>query len=266
MNIIPHLLVCAPLVAAADLALIHTSFLGVLLMRYGYSGIPSQDLASYLRVSPSIGLLSLVILHFFNLYAGRLRSPPKQLIYFVCVSALLICVTSKLMLDWEQHCRLSFPLLGLPAFVTCALLIVCRLLLHQFYRSRVGLCRVMVIAADEEQGVQIVRKLEPVAPGWMELVGYLVEKDFNSRRTTACSFDTLLLAPGLASQRALIDRCARMRKKVMAVPSLMEMSLLSGRVVEMQDLLVVEMQSPHLTREQNLMKRILDLASATCPF
>jgi exopolysaccharide biosynthesis polyprenyl glycosylphosphotransferase len=119
------------------------------------------------------------------------------------------------------------------------------------------------MATDEGQGVQIIRKLEPVAPRWMEFVGYLMEKDFTYGRDTGHSFDALLLAPGLAQERALIERCAQMQKKVMAVPALMEMSLLRGRVLEMQDLLLVELQSPHLTREQSLMKRIFDVALAT---
>jgi exopolysaccharide biosynthesis polyprenyl glycosylphosphotransferase len=120
----------------------------------------------------------------------------------------------------------------------------------------------MVMVADEEQGVHIIRKLQPVAPGWMEFVGYLVEKDFDSRQDTANSFDALLLAPGLANERALIERCAQMQKKVMALPALMEVSWLRGRVFEMQDLLVVELKSPHLTLGQKLMKRIFDVAFA----
>jgi exopolysaccharide biosynthesis polyprenyl glycosylphosphotransferase len=49
----------------------------------------------------------------------------------------------------------------------------------------------------------------------------------------------------------------------MTVPALMEMSLLRGWIHEMEDLLVVELQSPHLSREQNLMKRIFDVVLAT---
>jgi exopolysaccharide biosynthesis polyprenyl glycosylphosphotransferase len=263
MGRIPHLLVYTPVVALADLALIHASFVGVLFIKHGYTGIPTPYLASYTGIIPSISLLSLVILHFFNLYAGWLRSPPKQLIYFTCVSALLVCTTSTLLLEWEQQCRLSFPVLGRSAVLMCGLLIVYRLLLRQFYWSQVGHCRVMVMAADEAEGAQIIRKLEPVAPGWMEFVGYAVERDFHGLRDTAYSFDALLLAPGLAQERTLMTSCAQMHKKVMAFPALMEMSLLCGRVLEMQDLLVVEMQSPHLTREQNLMKRIFDLVLGT---
>jgi exopolysaccharide biosynthesis polyprenyl glycosylphosphotransferase len=263
MGRISHLLVYTPFVAVADLALIHTSFVGALLMNYCYTGSPSRDLATYLRVAPSICLLSLVILHFSNLYAGWLRSPAKELIYFTCVSSLLVCTTSTLLLDWERQCRLSFPVLGQRAVLMCGLLILFRLLLRQFYWSQVGRCRVMVLAADEEHGVQIIRKLQPVAPGWMEFVGYVVEKDCDSWRDSAHSFDALLLAPGLAEERRLVTRCAQMQKKVMTVPALMEMSLLRARVLEMQDLLVVEMQSPHLTWEQDLMKRIFDVVLAT---
>jgi exopolysaccharide biosynthesis polyprenyl glycosylphosphotransferase len=121
----------------------------------------------------------------------------------------------------------------------------------------------MVMASEEDQAVQIIRRLEPVAPGWMEFVGCLVERDFTGLLDTAPSFDALLLASGVGQKRAIIERCAQMQKKVMTVPALMEMSLLRGRIHEMEDLLVVELQSPHLTREQNLIKRIFDLALAT---
>ena len=263
MGRFPHLLVHTPVVALVDLALIHASFIGALFMSHGYTGISPQYLSSYTRIIPSICLLGLVILHLFNLYSGWFRSPPKQVVYFVCVSSFFICLTSTLILDWEQQCRLSLPLLGLWVFIMCGSFIACRLLLRQFYWSQVGRCRIMVMAADEDQGAQIIRTLEPVAPGWMEFVGYLVEKDFDIGRDTVHSFDTLLLAPGLAKERAHIESCAQMGKKVMAIPALMEMSMLRGQVIEMQDLLVVEMQSPHLTREQNLIKRVFDVVLAT---
>ena len=263
MGRIPHLVVYTPLVALVDLALIHASFLTVLLINDGNTGISSPALASYLRITPSICLLSLVVLHHFNLYAGWLRSASQHLIYFTCVSALVVCTTSALLLDWEQQCSLSLTLLAQSAVVMCALLLVYRLLLRQFYWSQVGRCRIMVMGADEHQAVQIIRTLEPAAPGWMEFVGYLIAKDFGSSRDATRSFDALLLAPGMAQERALIARCAQMHKKVMTLPALLEMSLLRGQVFEIRDLLVVELQSPHLTREQDLMKRIFDLALAT---
>jgi exopolysaccharide biosynthesis polyprenyl glycosylphosphotransferase len=42
----------------------------------------------------------------------------------------------------------------------------------------------------------------------------------------------------------------------------LEMSLRRSRVHEMEDLLIVELQTPRLTRGQNLLKRIFDVASA----
>jgi exopolysaccharide biosynthesis polyprenyl glycosylphosphotransferase len=263
MGRIPHLVVYTPLVALVDLALIHTSFIAVLLINDGNTGISSPALASYVRMTPTICLLSLIVLHYFNLYAGWLRSPSRHLIYFTCVSAGVVCTTSVLLLDWEQQCRLSLPLLAQCAFVMCALLLLYRLTLRQFYWSQVGRCRIMVMAPDEQQGLQIIHTLEPAAPGWMEFVGYLVEKDFVSSRGATPSYDALLLAPGMAQERMLIARCAQMHKKVMTLPALLEMSLLRGQVLEIRDLLVVELQSPHLTREQDLMKRIFDLALAT---
>ena len=263
MGRIPHWFVYTPVVALADLSLIQASFVATLLIKHGYTGTPSLYLAGYAPIVPSICLLSLVILHLFNLYSDWLRSPPKQLTYFIAVSAGLITVLSTLMLSWAQQYRLPVPWLGLRACVTCGLLIGYRLLLRQFYWSKVGRCRVMVMASEEDQAVQIIRRLEPVAPGWMEFVGCFVEKDFTGLRDTAPSFDALLLVSGVAQERAIIERCAQMQKKVMTVPALMEMSLLRGRIHEMEDLLVVELQSPHLTREQNLIKRIFDLALAT---
>ena len=263
MGRIPHLLVYTPVVALADLSLVHASFVGAPFIMHGDTFLSSSYLAGYTGIIPSICLLSLVLLHVFNLYSDWLRSSPTRLIYFVGVSALLICVASTLLLDWEQHCSLSLPLLGLRAFVMGGLLIVCRLLLRQFYWSQVGRCRVMVMAANEDQGVQIIRKFELVAPAWLEFVGYSVEKDFDGWQDSAHSFDALLLAPGLAEERALIQRCVQAQKKIMAIPALLELSLLRGRVFEMQDLLVVELQSPHLGLGHRLMKRIFDVVFAT---
>jgi exopolysaccharide biosynthesis polyprenyl glycosylphosphotransferase len=262
MGRIPHLLVYTPVVALVDLFLIHTGFFAPPFIKYGYAATSAAHAVSYTSIVPSICLLSLVILNLFDLYSDWLRSPSRQLLYFIGVSGLLICVAATLMLDGQQRCNILLPLLAQRGFVTCGLLMIYRHLLRQVYWSTVGSCRVMVMAIDEDQGAQLIRKLEPAAPEWMKFAGYLVEKDFNSEQDKLHSFDVLLLAPGLAGERALIERCAQMQKEVMAVPALLEMSLLRGRILEMQDLLVVALQSPHLTPGQILMKRVFDLAFA----
>ena len=248
----PHLLVYTPVVAVADLALIHTSLLGA-------------PLAGYAQIAPCLCLLSLVVLHLFHLYADWMRTPIPQLTYFIAVSAVIISISSTLLLRGEHPGRLSFSSFAQRTLLLCGLLIVFRLLLRRFYWSQVSRSRVMVVAADQDQGVRILRKLESAAPAWMDLVGYVLEKhfDFDDGQGQSHSFDVLLLAPGLAQQRVLIEHCAQWRKRVIAVPALVEMSLRSGQMLEMQDLLLVELQSPHLTPEQQVMKRVLDLALAS---
>jgi exopolysaccharide biosynthesis polyprenyl glycosylphosphotransferase len=263
MGRVPHLLVYTPVVAGADLLLIHTGFLGALFLKQGFVGISAPDLSGYSNIAPSLCLLSLVIMHLFNLYSDWLRSSSKQLLYFMGVSVLLNCVGSTLILDWQQRCRLSLSLLALRAAVIWGLLMTYRLLLRHFYCSRAGRCRVMVVADNEHQGLQLLRKLEPAAPEWMEFIGALAAQDLSSRIDSWTAFDTLLLAPELAGERVLIGQCAQMQKRVLAVPALMELSLLGSRILEMQDLLLVELQSPRLTRGQNLFKRIFDLAFAS---
>jgi len=257
----PHLLVYTPVVALVDLLLIHAGFFGLLLLRPGYSAVPTLSLAA--NLAPLLCLLSLVTLNLFDLYTDWLRSPPKQSFYFMCVSALLICASAMMVLDWAQQCRLPLAFLAVSAFAVSGLLTLYRLLLRRFYWSTVGRSRVMVLAIDEDQAVRLLRKLSPVAPGWMELVGYLIEKDFPSLGESSPSFDAIVLAPGLTRERALVEKCAQMRKTVMAVPALMEMSLLRAKLHEMDDLLVVELRTPHLTCGQELMKRLFDLAVAT---
>jgi hypothetical protein len=235
MGRIPHLLVYTPFVALADLFLIHAGFVGVLLLQSNVVVIGAPYFVGYAKSVPLTSLLSLVILYLFNLYSHWLHLPPKHLLYFVGVTALLICLVSTLMLDWQQQCRLSLPLLAQRASLMGGLLATYRLLLRLFYWSKVGRCRVMVMAVDEHQGAQLMQKLQPVAPEWIEFLGYLVEKDFSVEGDMLHSCDALLLAPGLAQERRLIERCALMRKKVMAMPTLMEMSLRRSRVHEMED-------------------------------
>jgi hypothetical protein len=77
MGRIPHWFVYTPVVALADLSLIQGSFVATLLIKHGYTGIPSLYLAGYAPIVPSICLLSLVILHLFNQFywsqVGRCR-------------------------------------------------------------------------------------------------------------------------------------------------------------------------------------------------
>jgi exopolysaccharide biosynthesis polyprenyl glycosylphosphotransferase len=261
MGRIPHLLVYTPLVALADLVLIHAAFAGALLLQTNVA-VAAPYFVSYANGAPLTCLVSLVILYLFNLYLDWLHLPAKHLLYFVGVAGCLICLVSTLMLDWPQQFRLSLPLLAQRAILTSGLLAAYRLQLRRFYWCKVGRCRVMVMAADEDQGAQLIRKLQPVAPEWIAFLGYLVEKDFIGQREMLHSCDAVLLAPGLAEERLVIERCALMHKKVMAMPTLREMSLRRSRVHELEDLLLVELQMPQLTRGQDLLKRIFDVVFA----
>jgi exopolysaccharide biosynthesis polyprenyl glycosylphosphotransferase len=242
---IPRLLVYAPIVAVFDLVLIHASLLGV-------------SSGGYQQIAPALSVVSLAILYLLNLYSGWLRRPLPQLTYFIGVAAAMISMSLSLLLAWEQPVSLSLTMFAQCWLLLCGMLLVFRLLLRRFYWSHVSCSRVMVVAADEGEGMRILRKLEPAAPPWIEFVGFILEKDFDEGH----SFDAVVLAPGLPQERLLMERCARSRKKVMTVPALLEMSLLRGQVIEMQDLLLVELQSPHLTPEQQMVKRICDLVLA----
>lgn len=258
-----QLLVHAPFVALADLFFIQAGLFAVLFPRNGYAGTPEFSLTMCANLVPLLSLLSVVILNLFGLYADWLRLPPKRLLYFLCVSSSLICVAVLLMLEWEQHARLPLTFLARSIFLVSGLLTMYRLLLRWLYWSQVGHSRVMVMALDDDQALTLIQTFEQVAPSWMKFVGYSLLKDFRALEETSHSFDVILLAPGLAGERAMVDRCAQMRKSIMVVPGLMEMSLLQANVHEMEDLLVVELRSPHLTSGQRLMKRIFDLVVAT---
>jgi len=258
-----QLLVHTPFVALADLFFIQAGLFAVLFPKIGYVGTPEFSPTMCANLVPLVSLLSVVILNLFGVYADWLRLPAKRLLYFLCVSSSLICVAVLLMLEWEQHARLPLTFLARSIFVVSALLAMYRLLLRWLYWSQLGRSRVMVMALDDDQALTLIRKFEQVAPGWMKFVGYSLLKDFGALEEASDSFDVILLAPGLTGERTLVDRCSQMRKRIMVVPGLMEMSLLQASVHEMEDLLVVELRSPHLTSGQRLMKRVFDLVAAT---
>jgi lipopolysaccharide/colanic/teichoic acid biosynthesis glycosyltransferase len=120
----------------------------------------------------------------------------------------------------------------------------------------------MVIASNEREAISLVRALAHQGAGGFRPVGWLTVEDEAVLGGNCAQWDAALLAPNMARQTALMQRCALLGKGVLLVPGAMEMLVRGGVPVGIGDALFLLLRPPGLTAGQRFMKRAFDLAGA----
>jgi exopolysaccharide biosynthesis polyprenyl glycosylphosphotransferase len=67
------------------------------------------------------------------------------------------------------------------------------------------------------------------------------------------------MAPKLPTAARIVKKCAELRKEVMVIPAILELSMCGASSLEIDDVLVFNVNPPQLTFGQSAVKRILDI-------
>ncbi len=259
----PYVFVYAPLVALADLILIHLSFMLVLYPRLMRFGMAAPQLGPYVHVMPYISVGSLWILYVCNLYVAWLRRKTKDVVYSIMVGAVGITVFTMALELWERQFLLPRSAIVAAGVMQFVFLTMYRVLLQKWFVSGIGRQRVMVISPDEETAVRTICKLQESAPEWMSLRGYVLADELERLEDETSEFDSVLLTASMPEQRTIIKRCSRLRKHVMVIPAVLELSLFGSHSLELDDVLILAIERPHLAPGARLVKRCIDLSVST---
>jgi len=254
-----QVLVYAPFVALIDILFVQLSFVATFYLKWARLGMAVPDLGAYLHVVPYISAGSVGILHVCNMYVGWLRRRMTHTVYSMMVGSAGITLFAMGMELWERQFSIPKSLIAEVGVLQIVFLVAYRVALQNWYLSGIGRRRVMVITPDEETAIRTMCKLQDSGPEWMSVTGYVLTSELERLEEEAAQFDSVLLTPMMPEQRIIVKRCTRMKKHVMVIPAVQELSLFGSRPLEVDDVLILSAQRPNLKPGPRLVKRCLDV-------
>jgi exopolysaccharide biosynthesis polyprenyl glycosylphosphotransferase len=137
-----------------------------------------------------------------------------------------------------------------------------RLTLRRLYLVFGGRRRALVVAETGESAHALVGKLLHTTTNWFTVSGWLLGHEIEELESRVSDFDIVLITPGVSEKVDLIRRCARIRKDVLLVPEVFELSLFGAKAIELGDVLTFLVRPPRLAPGQRLVKRAIDFAGS----
>jgi exopolysaccharide biosynthesis polyprenyl glycosylphosphotransferase len=256
-----HLLVYAPLVALIDLLLIHLGFV-LAFDSMNWRTFARAHYSGYIHMLPYLCAGSLAILYACNLYVGWMRQKTKNTLFSVMVATAAIVLLTAGICYWEHSYLFPRSVMAAAGAFQFVFLAMYRVCLQKWFLCEIGQRKAYLVAPDRDTAMETLTKLQECAPEWMQISGYLLSDELDELELRADEFDTVLIAPNLASETQLIKWCARMRKHAMVIPAVLELCLLGARPVEVGDVLMLSIQPPHFTPGVRFVKRVFDLLTS----
>jgi exopolysaccharide biosynthesis polyprenyl glycosylphosphotransferase len=254
-----HVLVYAPTVALVDLLLIHLSFAAMFFLEWGRHWSAMASSANSLHPLPYIFVVNVCAMYALDLYANWIRRRKDELVYSILVATVLMFVLTEIILRWEGKPLIPQRLILGAMVLQFFSLSTFRLGLRTWFVSGIGRKRVILLAPDDETAQLLFTKIEECAPEWIDLSGYLLPDRFDDLGDQIALYDAVLMAPKLPAAARIVKKCAELRKEVMVIPAILELSMCGASSLEIDDVLVFNVNPPQLTFGQSAVKRILDI-------
>ena len=262
MRKIPRHLIHSPLILFSDAVLINlASFLAVWL-RWGRLLSPADNVSACLHVAPFATAAALILFFVSDLYGAWWMRTATELAYSVG-SAVCILSTVTMAASFWAH-ELAFPrsVAITATLFQIVLIAVYRLTLRRWYLLIDGRRRAIIVAENGAAARSLVGKLLHVETNWFTVSGWLVGNEVEELEGRVSDFDIVLITPGVSHKAELIRRCARVKKDVLLVPEVFELSLFGAKAVELGDVLTFLVRPPRLTPGQRLVKRTIDFVGS----
>src|SRR5205823_4498094 len=180
-------------------------------------------------------------------------------------TASALCILSMVTMAVSFWAReLAFPRSVMIAATVFQIVLIApsRLALRRWYLFVEGRRRALIVAENGASARALVGRLLHVDTNWFAVSGWLVGNEIAELESRISDFDIVLITPGVSHKAELIRRCARIKKDVLLVPEVFELSLFGAKAIELGDVLTFLVRPPRLTPGQRLVKRSIDFIGA----
>lgn len=205
-------------------------------------------------------VFSVFVFYLYDLYAEWNRKRVRNLIYSIVLSMAIISAVEWFISTWTP---LLFEqgMFVLASFVIQTLLFIfVRSFIWYMHRKVYGMKKVLIIGTDSNTSISLAGKILNHTKGWFEVLGFipLSKKGILHEYIKKC--DLFLLSPSISreEQEEIVAFCTKHGKEVLIIPQLLELSIISSDIQQIDDTLVLSIKPLGLSKSQMIWKRMSD--------
>ncbi len=243
-----------------DICLVNLGFLFAFWIKFGYE-VPLYNWKPYISLIPWISLSSFVIFYMFDLYSNWRRKSLYNLIYSIVLSIGMLSLITVVLTFWYRGFSFPRSVIFLAAIIQIILFILTRSFIWWFAKRIYGQRKVLIVDKDIKRGFLLAQKFMQHTKGWFVVHKFLPVQNWKKETGIIYEVDVVLLGTSLNREEKaeVLSYCARYDKEVLVVPELFELFVLDAEPQQIDDMLVLSIQSPKLQPSQLFMKRAFDI-------
>lgn len=252
------------LMVLADIGILYGSY-GLAFMVRFKNDIPRVNLEPFLDVSPWLGLTALLVFYLFDLYTRIERKDIHRFIYTTILAVGLLTLFLVVMSFWIRGFALPRSVIVLGAVFQAVLMCLLRFLVWYVRLKKGGKKRVLLIGKQLEDAMPVAEKFLQHSPGWFFLESFVPVQEKRDMVSRIQETDVVLLSPDLTKEEKgeVLSYVSKYQKEALIVPDLYELFIAGAETQQVDDMLVFSVLPPTLSKEQRLMKRVMDVVLAT---
>lgn len=248
------------LVAAGDLVVLHLSLVLVFYLRFRGS-VPQANFEAWLSTLPWVSVTALLLFAGFGLYERRLDGLVAVMRALVPAVLGIVFATAAIAF-WVRGFAFPRSVLVLGAFAQFGGLLVWRGICWRLDCWLHGQRGLLVVGANESLRPVIEKILH--LPKGLFYIHKVIEPESPALERELVAVDGVVVAPGVPAtvKAAIVAAALEAGREVYLVPELYEVMLAGSRVIELDDLPVLQVEDLRLSPLQAGVKRALDLSVA----
>jgi exopolysaccharide biosynthesis polyprenyl glycosylphosphotransferase len=220
------------------------------------------NLHVYAHLLPLLSVAAVVCFSVCGLYRNWSRRAAVNMIAALLVGEWLYVTVWMSLIGWEPRWAIARgAIAGCAAFQFAGLAVV-RLTIRDRVRSHRRAERGVIVAADTSRAELLRQKLAHASTQWLRLEECLTPTEFLTLRDEEIRWDMVLVDEKAGEKTQVLRRASQLGKTALLVPGLFELWMLGAHTIEVDDMLMVRLSSPHLRAELRSIKRLIDVAGA----
>ena len=162
-----------------DIVFVNLSFLLSFYLRFQH--FPSQNLSEYFHLIPYISILTIIILHFYDLYSNQLKKNMIDIFYSFIPASFIVVILSVFLSYFFQTYAVPRSVFLITIPVMIPVMILWRYI-SIILEKKISKPQKIVIIGKGEEVITMIQNIKAGTKGSYKLVGTIIEKEIDIKK------------------------------------------------------------------------------------
>jgi len=169
-----------------DIVFVNLSFLLSFYLRF--QNFPRHNLSEYFRLIPFISILTIVILHFYDLYSNQLKKNMLDIFYSFIPASFIVVILSVSLSYFFQTYAVPHSVFIITVLVMIPLMILWRYI-SILLEKKISKPQTIVIIGEGKEVVTMLENIKTGTNGGYNLVGTIIRKKLDTEQLKEFNFN-----------------------------------------------------------------------------